>query len=29
VLVANTEPHKVLRASKEPKATRFAVQPNG
>src|SRR5215204_382837 len=27
--VAYTDPQKVLRASKEPKAMRFAVQPNG
>jgi hypothetical protein len=29
VLVAYTDPRKVLGASKEPKALRFAVQPNG
>jgi hypothetical protein len=29
VLVAYTYPQKVLGASKEPKAMRFAVQPNG
>jgi hypothetical protein len=29
VLVAYTERQKVLGASKEPKAMRFAVQPNG
>jgi hypothetical protein len=29
VLVAYTDPQKVLRASKNPKAMRFAVQPNG
>jgi hypothetical protein len=29
VLVAYTDPQKVLGASKEPKAMRFAVQPNG
>jgi hypothetical protein len=29
VLVAYTDPQKVLRTSKEPKAMRFAVQPNG
>jgi hypothetical protein len=29
VLVANTDPQKVLGASREPKAMRFAVQPNG
>jgi hypothetical protein len=29
VLVANTEAQKVLGASREPKAMRFAVQPNG
>jgi len=29
VLVASTEAQKVLRASREPKAMRFVVQPNG
>jgi hypothetical protein len=29
VLVAYTDPQKVSGASKEPKAIRFAVQPNG
>src|SRR5215217_5151846 len=29
VLVAYTDPQKVLGESKEPKAMRFAVQPNG
>jgi hypothetical protein len=29
VLVDYTDPQKVLRASKEHKAMRFAVQPNG
>jgi hypothetical protein len=29
VLVAYTDPQKVLGASKEPKAMWFAVQPNG
>jgi hypothetical protein len=29
VLVAYTEAQKVLGASREPKAMRFAVQPNG
>ena len=29
VLVVCTDPHKVIRASKEPIAMRFTVQPNG
>jgi hypothetical protein len=29
VLVAYTDPQKVIGASEEPKAMRFAVQPNG
>jgi hypothetical protein len=29
VLVACTDPQKVLGASKEPKAKRFAARPNG
>jgi hypothetical protein len=29
VLVAYTDPQKVLGASKEPKAMRIAAQPNG
>jgi hypothetical protein len=29
VLVAYTDPQKALGASKEPKAMRYAVQPNG
>src|SRR5215210_5718934 len=29
VLAAYSDPRKVFRASKEPKAMRFAVQPNG
>jgi hypothetical protein len=29
VLAAYTDPQKVFRASEEPEAMRFAVQPNG